>query len=109
MKMKKYPFAWSRNAHSIQLRHDALLCELCDLEDSWTGSEEDMRRCRELTELKNRTDRLMSAADFACRSDGVTWLTGRDLAFARECVAWAEEFRASRNGMSWEEINAMKS
>lgn len=87
---KLYPFSTAKHAHDIEYRMNRVKNELCDyFEGTIELSDAEFEKLCELEEAL--TDLLLSVMNSA---DGrVSYLTGKQIGLAKECVLWAESRR----------------
>ena len=92
MKTKLYPFSAQKYAHSIEFRRNRVFNEMRDMESGETPW--DSKNYDAMNELHEQLTELLSEVMFS--GDGrVAWLTGKQIALAKETVAWASNARAS--------------
>lgn len=89
---KLYPFSTQKHAHDVEFRRNRVFCILCDARSGEIEMTSD-----ELDKLEDLHDRLTDLLEAVLNSrDGrVCYLTGPQIALAKECVAWAGETRAN--------------
>lgn len=93
---KKYPFSMARNAHHLERAYNHLFREYI-YPDNVSPEKKAWAQ-----DMRNKIAHILSTFH-----DGkIAYLTGPEIGFAKDIVAWAEDFRDMRMQMTWEEINA---
>ena len=91
MKEKLYPFSTQKHAHSIEFRRNRIYCEMHDMELGvipWN-----IKKYDAMDKMYDQLTDLLDAILYS--GDGrVAWLTGKQIALAKETVAWASNERA---------------
>lgn len=89
---KKYPFSVQKHAHDIEFRMNRCWNILRDMEMGdapWDDAKYDS-----IDKLHDKLQSLLDSVMY--NGDGrVAWLTGPEIALAKETVAWAQETRAA--------------
>ena len=89
--MKLYPFSAHKHAHDIEFRKNRIANEVHDMEIGLTEwNDVWYERAQEL--LDNLRD-LLSAVLGSCRDGRIAYITGPQIALAKETVLWAAEQR----------------
>ena len=91
MAEKKYPFSVQKHAHDIEFRKNRVWCILRDIECGNIQWDEDMYEG--LYAHYNALQDLLDAVVFG-GNGRVAYLTGKQIALAKDCVAWASSTRA---------------
>lgn len=91
---KLYPFSARKHAHDIELAHNRTYNTFTDMELGETPMEPDTyeRLLKEYDEIGE----LLLAILGSTRGDGIAWLTGPQIAAAKEISAWAACYRDGR-------------
>ena len=88
---KLYPFSARKHAHDIEFARNRTFNLLYDAQD--TGTVEEMERLeKRYDELTDLLIAVMSSTD----NNQIAWLTGPQIAKAKEIVIWADNERHSR-------------
>lgn len=91
--MKLYPFSVQKHAHDIEFRRNRVFCQIHDEQCGETEmSEWDYQQ---LINLHDRLTDLLNAVLYNSRDGKVAYLTGPQIALAKETVAWASNTRAN--------------
>ena len=91
-KPKLYPFSAEKHAHDIEFRKNRVANELHDLLNSEGTA--DGNQIDKMEALLNDLRNLLSVILGTCRDGKIAYLTGPQIALAKESVAWAAEARA---------------
>lgn len=94
---KTYPWSAKKHAHDIEFIKDDAYCTMMD-----EGAPASLRNMAE--ECYEQCLEILSY----CQGQPVVYLPGRLIQVAKGLTVNAEEFRAIRNSMTFEEINASK-
>ena len=90
--VKRYPFNYQKNAHSIEFRVDRLYCLMHDMEIGelpWNEGQYDR-----MNEERQQLQRLLLTMRDTRDSWSISWLTGKEIGLAKRTVLWASETRA---------------
>lgn len=94
MAQKMYPFSTRKHAHDIEFYKNRLYNTMCDMENGeipWDGERYEKMYEFYFGELME----LYDAVCFNTRDGVVSYLTGKQIALAKQIVVWASETRAS--------------
>ena len=92
MAEKKYPFSVQKHAHDIEFRKNRVWNTLRDMESgdiAWDEKQYDML-LDHLDQLRDLLDAVMNSRD-----GRIAYLTGKQIALAKDCIAWASGVRAN--------------
>lgn len=91
--MKLYPFSTAKHAHDIEFRRNRLKNEIYDVESGEliVSNEVFDKMC----ELEERLTKLLETVLFG-GNGRVCYLTGEEIALAKETVLWATEERGAK-------------
>lgn len=91
---KLYPFSNEKHAHDIEFRYNRICNEIHDMQlaPEFGGRK---HTAEEFDKAWDEMEKLQEVYDIVCIGGGISWLTGKQYAIAKECVAWASETRAN--------------
>ena len=94
MAEKMYPFSTRKHAHDIEFYRNHLYNTMCDMESGEIPM--DTERYDRIYDLYyGELEELYDAVCYNSRDGIVSYLTGKQIALAKQIVMWASEERAS--------------
>ena len=89
--IKRYPFSFRKHAHDLEYRRNRAMCEY------WELDREDASDTPKGKALECLIERLTEILYYRPNSEGIVWLTGKEIGLAKESVIWADNARATAN------------
>lgn len=89
--VKRYPFSARKHAHDIEFACNRSFNQMYDARTAGDWNVAEL-----MEQLHDQYEALLVSVLNTTRSDGVAWLTGPEIALAKEIVIWADNERHSR-------------